>query len=306
MSHLEITNQCHENWSDFTPTEQGAFCQKCKTDVKDFSSMSNQDIKDYLDANTNQHLCGRFRKNQIDEFNDDTFLLLNNDRQTVQLKFIFVLLITFGLTLFSCANEAEKKQIEIISEMINLPVKEKFNNNKMTDKIESTDQSKKHQQSITKNNKIYEIPKIDKDSTFCEGTIDNSDEVSIDVVEIAAVHMMGAIAYQPDVEINECFVKDTIQNITQENIHSIQFDSKLFPNPTIDQSNLIINVKQDDFYVVTLMDLNGKVLDEIFQGDLVEGEQQFMINLNDYSNGYYFISIQSQNNNESLKILKTD
>lgn len=118
--------------------------------------------------------------------------------------------------------------------------------------------------------------------------------------------MMGVVANQPDVEIIDEPTIDTIENVIQENSPSIYFDTKVFPNPAIEQSNLIIDVKQDEYYLITLMDLSGNILEEIFQGELIEGEQQFMINLNEYSNGYYLISIQSQNYNESLKILKTD
>jgi hypothetical protein len=42
-----------------------------------------------------------------------------NNQQSFQSKFVFVLLITFGLTLFSCVNETDKNNIKIISEIIN-------------------------------------------------------------------------------------------------------------------------------------------------------------------------------------------
>ena len=42
---IKIKDPCHENWNEFSPTEQGAFCEKCKIDVVDFSIKSNSEIK---------------------------------------------------------------------------------------------------------------------------------------------------------------------------------------------------------------------------------------------------------------------
>ena len=42
---LEIKEPCHENWNEFTPTQKGAFCDKCQIDVIDFSQKSNQELK---------------------------------------------------------------------------------------------------------------------------------------------------------------------------------------------------------------------------------------------------------------------
>jgi hypothetical protein len=304
MKHLKISNQCHENWNDFKATKQGAFCQKCKIDVKDFSNMSNHEIKFFLETNNSKHLCGKFRINQIDDFNNDTFLWTKNNKQTIQSKFIFALLITFGLTLFSCSNELEIKQIKMIAKMINLPIKKKKEDAKKTYKKECVDKLEKHQESIKSNVINYEIPTIDKDSTFCGGTI-NDDKIEIDKV-VTDFYSMGMILYQEDIEIKDQTIKDTSEIKIKENKPSLHFNSNIFPNPACEQSNLIIDVRQDDFYVISLMDLNGRILDKIYNEKLFVGEHQFNINLNDYGNGYYLIYIQTKNYQESLKVLKVD
>lgn len=56
MEKLKITYQCQENWNNFTPTQQGAFCKKCQIDVKDFSNLSNSEIKRFLELNKSKHL----------------------------------------------------------------------------------------------------------------------------------------------------------------------------------------------------------------------------------------------------------
>jgi hypothetical protein len=118
---------------------------------------------------------------------------------------------------------------------------------------------------------------------------------------------MGAFFYQPS-EIDTIYkpIEDTSKAKKKVNTVNFNFDSKVFPNPAMNQTNLVVDVKQDDYYKITLIDLNGNVLEEIYNDILFEGEHRYNINLNDYSNGYYLIYIQTKKYQESLKILKTD
>jgi len=67
---ISINKPCHENWAEMTPTQQGAFCQKCAVDVVDFSEKSPQQVKEILLAKRNDHICGRFSKNQLVGLNE--------------------------------------------------------------------------------------------------------------------------------------------------------------------------------------------------------------------------------------------
>ena len=309
MEHLKITYQCHENWNDFTPTQQGAFCQKCKIDVKDFTQMSNDEIKDYLEKNSNSHLCGRFGVNQIIGFNNDVKLWTKNNHQTLQAKFVFVLLVTFGLTLFSCTNQAEKYQINKLAETINkttnsLQQPQPEVNEETTKKdTETTQIVIKNQDRNESQKQKFEAPIVDKDSTFCGGS--KSFKELFDIPELES-HIMGLVVYRPEIDTVLKPIKDTTEIKKSSNIDETTIDYKLFPNPTTDETNLIIDVKQEDYFLITLVDLTGNVLQEIFNGELMVGEQRFFIDLNDYSTGYYLITVQTKSINESYKILKTD
>ena len=63
---ISIPKPCNENWDAMTPKEQGRHCSKCKIVVKDFSSMSNEEILQYLKLNTG-HVCGRVREEQLSQ-----------------------------------------------------------------------------------------------------------------------------------------------------------------------------------------------------------------------------------------------
>jgi CarboxypepD_reg-like domain len=64
---ISIPTPCHEDWGKFTPTPTGGFCGSCQKNVVDFSGMSESQLVAYFrDLPTdNQHLCGRFRNDQL-------------------------------------------------------------------------------------------------------------------------------------------------------------------------------------------------------------------------------------------------
>jgi hypothetical protein len=64
---ISIPTPCHEDWGKFTPTSTGGFCGSCQKNVVDFSRMSESQLVAYFrDLPTdNQHLCGRFRDDQL-------------------------------------------------------------------------------------------------------------------------------------------------------------------------------------------------------------------------------------------------
>lgn len=61
---ITIPEPCHEKWHAMTPTQKGAFCDKCEKEVIDFTSYSNYELARKLGRGEN--LCGRFRANQLD------------------------------------------------------------------------------------------------------------------------------------------------------------------------------------------------------------------------------------------------
>jgi hypothetical protein len=64
---ISIPTPCDEDWGKFTPTSTGGFCGSCQKNVVDFSGMSESQLVAYFrDLPTdNQHLCGRFRNDQL-------------------------------------------------------------------------------------------------------------------------------------------------------------------------------------------------------------------------------------------------
>ncbi len=70
MKHTElfkihIPEPCHEDWSKMTQDDKGKFCHVCSKTVVDFSNQSEEQINQYVLANSHQRICGRFKKEQL-------------------------------------------------------------------------------------------------------------------------------------------------------------------------------------------------------------------------------------------------
>lgn len=61
---LHIPTPCHEDWAGMEPAEQGRHCQSCQKTVVDFTTMSDQQVLNYL-AKAGPHICGRLASDQI-------------------------------------------------------------------------------------------------------------------------------------------------------------------------------------------------------------------------------------------------
>lgn len=61
---LQLSNPCNENWHNMTATEKGRFCNACKEQVIDFTSMTDRQVLAYLNSNQGK-ICGRIYTHQL-------------------------------------------------------------------------------------------------------------------------------------------------------------------------------------------------------------------------------------------------
>lgn len=104
---LDIKKPCSENFNKFRPTEMGGFCESCKKEVIDFTSMETQEIITFFRKKDNHDTCGRFSNNQL-KINAKTI------KQNKTLSFISSFGLAF-LALFSfnkSYSQELQKQIE--------------------------------------------------------------------------------------------------------------------------------------------------------------------------------------------------
>ncbi len=112
---ISIPKPCHEDWSKMTPNEKGRFCTSCTKTVVDFTKMSPDAIQDYLHNNKDQRICGHIKQSQLDSINLRIPEAVIHQNQSFHRLFLLALLISMGMTLFSCEDEnGQKKKIESI------------------------------------------------------------------------------------------------------------------------------------------------------------------------------------------------
>jgi len=83
---IHIPDPCFEDWDKMTPNEQGSFCKVCAKTVVDFSKKSEDEIQQYIAANLDKKICGRFNINQLEPETDEVPRLKINIEEP---KFIF-------------------------------------------------------------------------------------------------------------------------------------------------------------------------------------------------------------------------
>lgn len=64
---LSIPKPCTENWNSFTLTERGGFCKLCNKEVIDFTTWTDEQVKDYFKT-LPKNTCGRFSPKQLGEY----------------------------------------------------------------------------------------------------------------------------------------------------------------------------------------------------------------------------------------------
>ena len=88
-----------------SPREQGAFCQVCSKTVVDFTSMSDEDVKNYFLKRSGQKTCGRLRNDQL--INPDSLLPRVLEASIpFWKKFLAIVFVLFGTFLSACNSNS--------------------------------------------------------------------------------------------------------------------------------------------------------------------------------------------------------
>ena len=100
---MSVPQPCHESWADMTPEGNGRHCMKCSKVVTDFTNWEQQDILAYIKANSATGVCGRFRAEQLDTIEVDTFVqAVSYSRLSLSRSVAAILLAAIGIIAVSC------------------------------------------------------------------------------------------------------------------------------------------------------------------------------------------------------------
>lgn len=114
---LSIPTPCTENWSSFTPSEHGGFCKLCNKEVIDFTTWTDEQVKDYFKTFP-QNTCGRFRQQQL-----GVYALNNVSTKSPRITWLSAILsagVIFFSSRYAYAQTLLKPPIEQVGTQINI------------------------------------------------------------------------------------------------------------------------------------------------------------------------------------------
>lgn len=315
MARISINKPCHENWAEMTPTQQGAFCQKCAVDVVDFSEKSPQQVKEILLAKRNDHICGRFSKNQLVGLNEVYENWTDQSVPVFRSKFLWACLIAFGMTLFAgCAMEPVNAMNTFSTNSIGLinAVNEPADSTKIpadtVDTIKPTDFEEYRKGKISISEPIEEPEDmIMGDVAIDAPELDSSVFKKSPVIETYAIvkginaplntfgYNLGDTTLNPD--------QATVQNSTLGE----EFIVELFPNPSNGPFKIALDSEIQGAFSIRVFVLSGQIIQELEKGIIRAGERRIIdINISLFPAGIYIIEIQLNNKRKRLKMEKVD
>lgn len=103
--NITIPKPCHEDWNAMTPNETGRFCSSCTKNVVDFTTKNATEIQIFFIENQEQSVCGRFKNDQINNFNIEIPESILTQPMSFHKAFLLTLFVVMGSTLFSCKNQ---------------------------------------------------------------------------------------------------------------------------------------------------------------------------------------------------------
>jgi PKD repeat protein len=77
----------------------------------------------------------------------------------------------------------------------------------------------------------------------------------------------------------------------------------LFPNPTNNEVNLLFNAIEQTSLVITVVDLTGKVLKQVENGQFLAGNHQISFNTNELASGMYFVRMETENGIKTMRLV---
>jgi len=309
MKNFRIESPCSENWNEMTSTQKGAFCQKCTTEVHDFTGKSNSEIRAVLLENSGKQVCGRYTIDQPQSLSADFDAWKFSSQRTMQRAMIFSLVVVFGLTLFSCNNKQDAQALSNIQTSLNeiemVQPQKQIKPTNLND-IKSLEADLVIDQIIQEPELLREVREV----RVCEL------QKEIDVVDVTAqryYHTMG-ISIRSD--IYEEYLLDVVEvepdplkeiELDENGLEfPVEFASKVYPNPAIEATSLEVKLPVDqDLVVINLFDMSGSHIQSIYEGELKRGTHTYGMNLIDLQPGVYLVTILSGEFKETVRISKS-
>lgn len=302
MRNINIPEPCNENFQLMTPTERGAFCEKCSIDTFDFRDKTNDQIRGILKAHIGQHVCGRFTHNQLEQLNRDFEEWTFSSTKSFQSGFLFALIAVFGLSLFSCTEKRHEAEIVSFQDITK----------EIVQQFEDIRDNRVYAAQPEEIKGVPETPvteEIEFESYIGGGISyewnEGTDAPVHELIESAEriYGYDGGISYTYDYAEHLISVS-TDEYDDQGNLIPKEFSSLAFPNPTTSTSTLEIKAPVKGDFQIDLYDMNGKFYRTIYTGEIERGSFRREFDLTDLPTGMYLVTIVSKDYKETVRVAK--
>ncbi len=315
MKYFSIPEPCTENWNEMSATERGAFCQKCATEVHDVSNMSNPEIIQLI-SSEEKTPCMRMTPSQERSLNIDFRLMHQSQKRTMQRAMLFSLLVVFGFTLFSCDNSQqihERNLLESVAESIVASAEETKTEAEETLRLSSLSGDAGESFTVKDIDQVEPLEIIEEE-LYLLGEPAMPDEKLIEEVIIQrtkeyheSYQTMGIPAMRYDVhdlDIHEV-IDETTTAVNKESNLPETFSALTFPNPASIFTTLKVELPNSTENLgIRLLDMNGRILQDINDKAAEAGKHEFRIDLMDLKPAYYLIDVRYNDQHEVVRLSK--
>ncbi len=305
---ITIPEPCHEDWTAMTADKKGKFCSSCSKSVVDFSNKSDTEIKTILIEHKDQKVCGHFKKSQINRplnisinFNE-----LPKNMSTTKV-FAIALFFVFGTMLFSCTNFKGQKidTIEVVNS----------NDQNYTLGEMAMVESKTLPEDTTQSTNIKGETICSPESFVNGGIMYQEVPLVLDtpIVNTLVVEddntMKGAICVishplDKIYTIDSALTKKINTDFDTSNIISKQNDLLIYPNPSKGEFTISYNVLKPTDVRIDIFDQNGALLKTVVNiANQHQGNYQIPVNMEEYVNGIYFVSMLNNSKKTTSKVI---
>jgi len=300
MKNFGVSEPCAEKWSEMSPTEKGAFCQRCAIEVIDFSTKTASEIREILRENTGNRICGRMTLEQEAQINREFDLWQMNDKRSITRLMTLALIVVFGFSLFSCSSQEDKmaiQQIQRVVQKIDVKAPEKS-----SESIELAP-TKVYYANIQRTNAdeelkaleedVYEDKVILKEVAIEAHVLHQEEMVTMGVVAVSQEfdHYLEQVDIEPEYDSNGRLIPD-------------EYGAKVFPNPAFEAATYELQMPKKRKVLIALYNDMGGLVQEIYQGKLNAGTHHFDLNLIDRPAGSYYLIVRSKDFTESTQFIK--
>lgn len=293
---IRIPEPCHEDWNKMQPDDKGKFCGSCSKSVFDFSNKTDNEIKDILMAHKGEHVCGHFKKSQVNRPLNISINLADLPKNvSIAKAFAIALFLSFGTMLFSCTT-LDGKKIDTI-EMVNTFTNETVPPDTLMElgKVAVSGNIKCTEETVDGGLKFEEViieqpPVINNppDSLFFTEPI-----MGIMVID---PEPLDTVVTEPVPAIPKNTIEEVINKKTSEFI--------VYPNPTTGEFVIKYEVLKRADVRIDISDLKGALLKTVVNvPGQFEGNYNIPVNLNYLPNGIYIVDLNNDGKRSTQKIV---